>query len=143
MARIARDVCVHLYLRGPRGLRFLMLRRTPERGGFWQGVTGGPLPGEGDAEAAVREVREETGFDVRATLLELAVRYAHGEIPVVSFGAEAPGARPRLDPREHDAFAWCSQEEAHELLDWPIERDALAGRREALRELAGRLSSRA
>jgi 8-oxo-dGTP pyrophosphatase MutT (NUDIX family) len=126
-----------------------MLRRTPGRGGFWQGVTGAPLPGETDVEAAVREVREETGYDVRETLVALPVSYRYAlrperaerygagvtAITVVTFGAEVAGD---VDPRlvEHDAFAWCTYDEAHALLEWPVEPDALAGRRSALRALA-------
>jgi lipoyl(octanoyl) transferase len=62
MRRIPRDVSIQLFRRTPEGPRFLMLRRCPERGGFWQPVTGAPLPEENDADAAVREVHEETGF---------------------------------------------------------------------------------
>jgi lipoyl(octanoyl) transferase len=157
--RLPRDVSVQLFRAKPAGARFLMLRRIPERGGFWQGVSGAPLPGESDAEAAVREVREETGFEVGDSLFPLEVEYAHAlppeqadrwkrvygagvaSVSVVAFGAKVPdGLDPVLDPAEHDAFAWLGLEEADALLDWPIERDALAGRRLALRTLAARMS---
>jgi lipoyl(octanoyl) transferase len=150
--RVPRDVSVHLVSRTPGGPRFLMLRRIPERGGFWQGVSGAPLRGETDTEAAVREVREETGFDVDGRLVALGVSYSYARQPedagrweqlygrgvdairVVAFAAEVPdGEEPALDAREHDAFVWCSYEEADAALDWPIEKDALAGRRAALR----------
>jgi 8-oxo-dGTP pyrophosphatase MutT (NUDIX family) len=158
MRRIARDVSIHLFRRTSDGPRFLMLRRTAARGGFWQGVSGAPLPGETDAEAAVREVREETGFDVGRTLTPLDVEYSYAlrpeladhwerlygpgiaAISVVAFGAEVLDDHdPVLDPEEHDAFAWCSYSEASSLLDWPIEKDALEGRRKALQLLASRL----
>jgi lipoyl(octanoyl) transferase len=137
-----------------------MLRRTPNRGGFWQGVSGAPLPGETHAQAAVREVREETGFEVSETLFALDVTYAYTlrpelaerwaelygpgieSIVVTAFGAEAPpGVEPVLDPLEHDVFRWFSYDEARALLAWPIEEDALHGRREALRVLASRLGA--
>jgi 8-oxo-dGTP pyrophosphatase MutT (NUDIX family) len=103
-------------------------------------------------------VREETGFDVSASLMPLGVEYeyrlssevarkaiyaAHVRaIHVVAFGAEVTGQRdPTLDPDEHDAFAWCSHREAAEMLDWPVEKDALDGRRSALRELASLLGA--
>jgi len=41
---------------------YLLLRRIPSRGGFWQGVTGGVQQGEGLKEAAQRELLEETGL---------------------------------------------------------------------------------
>lgn len=58
-------------------------------------------------------------------------------IHVVSFGGEVTGdTDPRLDPSEHDAFAWSSYGEAEAMLDWPVEQDALEPRRRALRTVA-------
>jgi len=155
MKRIPRDVAVHVFTVGRHGVRFLMLRRPPRRGGFWQGVTGAPHHGETDADAAVREVREETGFDVTGTIRFVPVGYAYQlrpdraahwhqvygpgvtTITVSCFGAGIPSARPpTLDPGEHDDFRWCTYDEAFALLDWPIEQDALDGRRDVLRALA-------
>jgi 8-oxo-dGTP pyrophosphatase MutT (NUDIX family) len=161
MARVPLDVAVHLFRRTPDGVRFLMLHRRPEHGGFWQGVTGAPMPDESDVEAAIRETREETGYEVSHRLLELSTRYAYTlrpdaaerwaalyglgvtSIPVVSFGAEvvAPSS-PVLDPVEHDDFAWCTYEAANAALDWPVEADALEGRRQALAELLGLIDRR-
>jgi len=53
---------VSVVVRGSDG-RVLLLRRAPERGGFWQPVTGRIDPGEGAAQAARRELAEETGAD--------------------------------------------------------------------------------
>jgi lipoyl(octanoyl) transferase len=159
MKRLPRDVSIHLFRCTANGPRFLMLRRCPSRGGFWQGVSGAPLPGETDAEAAAREVLEETGFDVAKALFPLGVSYTYAlraelgarweqlygpgveRVTVVTFAAEACERDPVLDPQEHDAFAWCSYEEADAILDWPVERDALAGRRKALSVLNVQLQS--
>jgi 8-oxo-dGTP pyrophosphatase MutT (NUDIX family) len=135
--------------------RFLMLRRLRHRGGFWPSVTGAPLPNESETEAAVREVREETNFDVAATLRAIGVSYSYAlrpelaqrwenvygrsiaAITVVAFIAEVPPHfDPVLDPREHDAFMWCGYDEAMALLEWPIEKEALHGRRHALQTAA-------
>jgi 8-oxo-dGTP pyrophosphatase MutT (NUDIX family) len=134
-----------------------MLRRCKGRGGFWQGVSGAPLADESDLAAAVREVREETGFDVASTIFPLGVTYTYAldparatrweqlygplvhRVQVVAFGAAIPDADPTLDPSEHDAFAWHAYEDAAALLDWPVETDALDGRLEALRALSARL----
>jgi 8-oxo-dGTP pyrophosphatase MutT (NUDIX family) len=161
MTRVPRDVSIQLFKPTPSGFRYLMLRRPPSRGGFWQGVTGAPLVGETDTEAAIREVHEETGYNVGASIIRLGVSYAYTlrpelaerwdarygpgvrEISVVAFGAEVPGATdPVLDPAEHDSFAWYSYEQADAALDWPIERDALAGRRKALSVLAGMIGDK-
>ena len=57
------QVVVYLARAGSRGdLEYLMLRRTPERGGYWQGVTGGVEDGETPCETARREIKEETGL---------------------------------------------------------------------------------
>ena len=42
---------------------------------------------------------------------------------------------PVLDPIEHDDFTWCYYEAARAFLDWPVEADAMHGRRQALTEL--------
>jgi 8-oxo-dGTP pyrophosphatase MutT (NUDIX family) len=150
MKRLPRDVSVHLFRRDAEGPSFLMLRRSPARGGFWQGVSGAPLPGEADMDAAIREVREETAFDVSRSIFPLGVSYGYAlhpdlehrweevygpgveRVSVVAFAAEVQDRDPVLDPLEHDDFAWCSYEQADAFLDWPIEQDALVGRREAL-----------
>jgi len=43
-------------------IQYLLLKRTLEREGFWQPVTGGIEEGETKIEALKREVREETGI---------------------------------------------------------------------------------
>lgn len=43
---------------------YLLLKRTERDGGFWQPVTGLIEFGESPVEAALREVREETGLDL-------------------------------------------------------------------------------
>jgi NADH pyrophosphatase NudC (nudix superfamily) len=50
-----------------RGDRVLMVRRGPRSSfpGFWQPLSGRLEPGETQAEAVVREAREEVGLEVR------------------------------------------------------------------------------
>ena len=151
MLRVPRQVLVHLFRRSEDGdIDFLLLRRTEGRGGFWQGVSGAPEREESDAEGAIREVLEETGFPLADSLAQIGVRYElpregdpdQGEwerlygpdvqaIPEEVFVAEVPrGVDPVLAPYEHDAFRWCSFEEALELLTWENNRRALAAARE-------------
>ena len=55
-------VCVYLGRKTDEGWEYLLLRRVPRFGGFWQGVTGGVDGSEIPLQAAEREVLEETGF---------------------------------------------------------------------------------
>jgi lipoyl(octanoyl) transferase len=117
--------------------RVLMLRRSPERGGFWQPVTGRIEPGESPEAAARRELFEETGADVPVT--SLAYRHAFPLDPALvpprrpglriceetAFRARLPpGFEPRLSD-EHVAWEWCPREEA-------LERPRYAGLRRAI-----------
>lgn len=118
---------------------YLVLRRTPERHGYWHLVAGALEWGEEAPAAAARELREETGLDAEVQpLLELSYALA-GDPPDVrarfapdvetvrvhAFLAEAPpGWEPVLD-EEHDAYRWCSADEAVALLAYPEPRDAV------------------
>ena len=115
---------------------FLVLRRSERQGGYWHCVAGGVEAGETYAEAAVRELREETGLaadlvDLRRPydyeLEEWEARHERGadSIHVECFLAEAPtGWEPKLD-WEHDEYRWCRVDEATTLLFWPEPREVL------------------
>lgn len=126
------QVLVHPVSWTERGWQYLMLHRIPQRGGFWQGVSGGVEWGEELADAARRELFEETGFspqqlqrvDCRYTFAmqdEWRASYAPGtdEITEHVFLAVVGGAEPTLSPDEHDAWRWCTFDEALALLAWP------------------------
>jgi lipoyl(octanoyl) transferase len=117
--------------------RVLLLKRTPERGGFWQPVTGRIEPGEAPEAAAARELQEETG--IAAAVRSLEYRHAFALSPEVNrlregtvvvaeetaFAAEVgPAAPPRLSA-EHDEFAWLTPEQARERLAFPGLRKAV------------------
>ena len=159
MLRVPRQVLVYVfrYGTGDRGLEFLMLRRTPQFGGFWQGVSGAPERHESDEEGAIREVEEETGFAISGSLQQIGFRYElHREddpdraqweglygpeveaIPEEVYVAAVPReAHPVLAPYEHDAFRWCSFDDALTLLTWENNRLALIAAREFIANSAG------
>ncbi len=100
------------------GTEVLLLLRTAERGGFWQLVTGRRDAGESAAEAAAREVSEETGQRLSVRSLHYRHAFALGEAspPQVAeeeaFAALWPEASAvHLGP-EHADFAWVSVPEA-------------------------------
>ena len=113
--------------------RILLLKRTLERGGFWQILTGRIEGGESPLQTAAREVHEETGFSPRLDQIR-DLRYVHsfslaGRVPPLfaeetAFAAPVSG-EPRLSD-EHDEHRWCTPEEALRLLPF-------AGLRRAVR----------
>ena len=76
----------------------LVLQRTPERGGFWQLVTGRVEPGESVEAAARRELLEETGLDLPVAPLGYAHAFAWGTPPIAP-GTEGDDAVPLSAPR--------------------------------------------
>ena len=130
---------VLVYLARPAGDRweYLLLHRVPRLGSFWQGVTGGVKDGEELAEAARREVFEETGltstkfeqidfsyaFPVKDEWLHLYSPEPN-EIVEYVFLARVDDGNPMLS-WEHDAWRWSTYEEALDLLKWPGNIEAL------------------
>jgi dATP pyrophosphohydrolase len=129
-----------------RGPDFLVLHRSPSCDSYWHLVAGAEEQGESAAEAAARELLEETGFDPAGGLVDLGrtfsyplakqsqpvqERFAVGvaEVVVTCFTVEAPPSwEPTLN-EEHDDYRWCDVDQAESLLYWPEPR-------ELLRELA-------
>ena len=120
------------------GWEFLMLRRVPKLGGHWQGVTGGIEKGEELADAAIRELAEETGFVPSALAQidysysfplqdEYRYLYAAGieEIVEYVFVAVVDSQQNPIISWEHDKCQWCSLSQALELLTYPENIEAL------------------
>jgi len=106
-----------------RGEEFLVVHRVPAGGSYWHGIAGGVEEGESFADAAARELREETGLDATPRPLGAPFRYEH--ISVETFLVDVPeGWEPALN-EEHDDYRWCSQDDAVELLHWPEPKELL------------------
>lgn len=80
--------------------RLLIARRKDEgaRAGLWEFPGGKVEPGEGEAEALVRELREELGVEARVGALVDRLEHAYPEVHVelVLYQATlAPGAEPK------------------------------------------------
>ena len=64
--RTTQQVAIYCAFREGGRIFYILLKRTPERGGFWQPVTGGKEDFDGHSfRAVIREVKEELGVDIR------------------------------------------------------------------------------
>jgi len=130
--RLPIEVEAILFRRSSKGIEYLVVKRVPEKGGFWQPITGGVEEGETKTEALGREVREETGIENIVKIIE-DVHYFEFSDPHLYkeyvFGVEvSSNEKIVLDENEHSEFRWCSFQEALRLLKWE-------GNKEGLRKL--------
>lgn len=130
-------VDVFVFRHGSTGISVLALRRAAGTRctGAWEVVHGRLEPGERPEDAALREVREETGLGVeRLYNITCQPFYLHRLSTVqvaVVFVAFVPAGAVQLGP-EHDRFEWLSPDEAMARLSWPRSITAL---REAVQVL--------
>ncbi len=134
MTRIAVSLVDVLVLRGSGdSLQCLTLQRGPAGRcpGSWETVHGHIEAGETPAEAAIRELSEETGLGPLRmyNLSRVEVFYQHRRdevalIPVFAAFVAAEG-EVRLS-REHVRHEWLGIAEATARLAWPREKRALA-----------------
>ena len=139
-----RSVQVVIFAETSAQRKYLLLRRVASHGGFWQSITGSLEEAETHPQAASREVLEETGFVAREEeLIDLGVvntfeiapqwraKYAPGVThnQEVCFALKVEEREVRVDPLEHDGYAWESYDRAIEMVYWESTRRALAATR--------------
>ncbi len=112
--------------------RYLLMRRSSYYlHGIWQGVSGGIEAGEFAAEAALREIREETGLTpvklYSADTVEVFYQPSEDAVQLIPvFVAMAPEpCEVRLAPAEHDDYAWLRLDEALLRLEFAEQRRTL------------------
>lgn len=128
------------------GDRVLLLHRKPERGNFWQPITGAIEDGESPIETARRELVEETGTSGEPRPMDLSQSFMIESVflssrlgdPVIAseIAFEMPfesSATVRIDGDEHDGYGWFTFAEAYEKLRWTDDREALEQLEQRLR----------
>ena len=119
-----RVVDCYVYRQTDDGLKFLLMKRNLNKiyENLWQGVAGKIEDGETAPEAAIRELKEETGLDpVNMFVADHMSRFyeVHGDrvnlVPV--FGMEVDSDEVMLS-EEHVDFKWVPIKEALNTLVW-------------------------
>jgi 8-oxo-dGTP pyrophosphatase MutT (NUDIX family) len=101
---------------------YLLIKRTPEDGDFWQPVTGTVNDGEKLVDCLVREIEEETGIteleDVSECLYKFDWQRSSGEriLEFVHAVRIPRDSKVILSPTEHEDYRWCKYDAAQELL---------------------------
>lgn len=129
-----KKVLVLLYRKNSQqALEVLALRRVPQRGGFWQPVTGNVEAGESLENAALREVKEETNISSILQTIDLGLNetFVKNELTFIehAFAMEVDySERISLESnpsKEHCDSIWISYDGAFEMFNFPHQRDAL------------------
>jgi len=122
----------YLLRSGAAGFEVLVLRRAPggRSPGSWEAVHGHIEPGETPVQAAVRELREETGLEparlYNVSRVEAFYRHQTNDIVLIPVFAGVVDARAAVrHSAEHDRAEWLEPREAAARFSWPRERRAL------------------
>lgn len=111
---------------------FLIFKTVPQRGSFWQPVTGHVEVGESDQEAALRELKEETGFECsNLRSLDFQFEFERGGEKFVEtcFFADLGPVEvlppPKICSKEHSDYEWVLADDAHRRVKHQSNKQAL------------------
>jgi dATP pyrophosphohydrolase len=111
-------------------IEFLLVKRVPHDGGFWQPVTGSIEDGEQIRDSLVREVAEETGITellhISPQLRQVHWEYRNGfGYDLVHAVHVAPEVQVVLNPAEHNDHQWLTLQPALAALKFDGNRDSM------------------
>ena len=128
---LVRVIDAYIFRQTEDGLKFLLLKRAKTKmyEHLWQGVAGKIEEGETASEAAIRELKEDTGFDpVRMFVADHVSKFyeVHGDrinlVPV--FGIEVDREDVTIS-EEHCEFKWVNFETARDTLIWKGQKEGI------------------
>ncbi len=139
MARQPIQVAIYIARYCNEAWSYLVMHRIPDKGNFWQPVTGGVEYGEEPYDAARREMIEETGIEpLEFHSLGYSFTYpiagwwkkihdwdADTMTEHVFYAIVDGDAEPKLSPDEHDCYQWLTLDDAVAILHWDDNRDSL------------------
>lgn len=130
LSRLPDRECVEGYVFAGRPRRYLLLKRSAAKGGFWQSVSGRcEARDRSFLDAVEREVREETGFQPLQTIdLDWSINFTlPGERlwRLHAFAVEVTAPQPPRLSVEHTDFRWLPYDRACSLMFWEDNREAL------------------
>ncbi len=133
------QVEVIVFTKKGREVFFLLLKRNPEKGGFWQPITGNVRVDEDFKKAALRELKEETGISDIVRFIDTGYsfeffddnRQQHEKV----FGAEVDSESGVILSPEHTEFVWVKEGQAlNHYLKYPGNKKGLEKLAEKIKE---------
>ena len=132
MKIISNMIEAHVFRETGNGLEFLLLKRAEKEiyPGLWQMVTGKIEAEETAYQAALREIKEETGLSPERLWVVPNVNtfYSHEQnyislLPV--FAAKVEGSEKIIICEEHTESCWYNSDEAKKVLAWEGQRHSV------------------
>lgn len=133
--RLPIQTLIVLYYKEEDSIKYFLAKRTEQKGGFWQPVSGGLVNGETLRESAIREVREETGLKVlNLTRCDYIYQFQDEKgfwLTEYLFIGEVLSKDVHLS-EEHEQYRWVSLDLGLELLKYENNKEALKKAHESI-----------
>ena len=132
MKIISNLIEAHIFRETEKGIEFLLLKRGDDQKypGLWQMVTGKIEAEEKAHQAALREIKEETGLSPVQLWVAPTINSFYEPkdeyicmLPV--FASRVKAEANVILSKEHTEYKWVGKDEAKKLLAWPGQRESV------------------